>query len=488
MHTISNAQLSAATIELHAKTYPRGCAATWKGCCEDCCARLGNPNEPQVFRIPEPNLDRLREKFAKLSKKAVKLGFAPILLADQGTEDVAVTERVWNAAGTEMVDQPTGEVRRYYLFTIQGERPHLAGWEFVATLQHMTVEGEGSQNILRTSPTYNGGDLPIRFRTAVSTTCDHCHTSRYRKETFVVRSEAGEFKQIGRQCIADFLGGVSVDRIASFLEYLRGAADTCALEEGEGGWGAQDRRFSTTVFLAHVAAAIRVIGWVSRRKAEAMETEGTASVALQVMFARGKTRDQLDPKLFPVAEDFQRAEDAVSWARDYLTPELRAASDFNFNMWVALSQSAIDYSLTGMVGYTVAMYNKAKDIEMLEAKFANTSNSKHIGQVKDRVLLKVLLTREAGAFDSMFGTTYLHKFATPDGDVVTAYINQRLDVKPGFETYIKGTVTDHKVYKDKNETKLNRVVELTAAEYEAELEKVNKKTARAAKKAAKAAQ
>lgn len=205
-----------------------------------------------AFQIPEANLAGLQEKIAKLNKRAVKLGLDPIAVEVGAFTDIPVLDKD---------DRPTGELIRKFTVTIIGAQPKLNGWSFVATLEGM--EGEV---LIRRSPAVEA-DLPTRFRNfETCTVCEHCKVNRRRSETFVLQNEAGEFKQVGRQCLVDFLGSSATDPMAaaSYAELVWTAMEEAEAAGSGGGFGGGDGLVSMNVFLAHVAMGCRMDGWMSR--------------------------------------------------------------------------------------------------------------------------------------------------------------------------------------------------------------------------------
>jgi hypothetical protein len=221
---------------------------------QDLRARMnGSAN---LFKIPEENIAALQLKIAKLSKKALKLGSTPITMTVGAFVDVP-----------EMVNgKATGMVRRVFDVVVEGPTPRLNGWSFAATLERM--EGEV---MVRSTPSL-ATQLPTHYRNhATAGDCDHCKQNRRRAETFVLLHDDGRFVQVGRQCLSDFLGGANPQSEASMAELLWDACDDAeAAEESGSGGGSGGDRVDTVVWLAHVAAAIRVNGWMSKSKAQAI--------------------------------------------------------------------------------------------------------------------------------------------------------------------------------------------------------------------------
>ena len=207
-----------------------------------------------TFNVPESRLEWLKTEIAKLAKRANKIGCA------------VPTMSVGDSKMVEKKDDGVVTFTKTFEVVVEGAAPRINGWTFVATLDH--ADGEV---VLRTHPSFEG-QLPARFRNADPTHCDHCRLARRRSETFVLRNDAtGEFQQIGRQCLRDFLGHENPLSIASAAELLWELCETA--EAAEGGLGGGGNYVSTMEFLAFVAAAIRNKGWVSRKAAREAEAD-----------------------------------------------------------------------------------------------------------------------------------------------------------------------------------------------------------------------
>jgi len=139
----------------------------------------------QTFRIPDGNLEALRERLAKLSKKAVKLVGQPIEMKVIATEDVERKSKT--PYGETRLDLNGKEIGlgvfdRFHTVTVSGPRPKLAGWTFAAALDVVDVDGEKAV-MVRNAP---GETIPAHLREH-ATGCDHCNTERRRKTLYVLR-------------------------------------------------------------------------------------------------------------------------------------------------------------------------------------------------------------------------------------------------------------------------------------------------------------
>ena len=160
-----------------------------------------------VFRVVDAKLADLTDRIAKLNKKAVKLGTEPIslIVSDERAQEVIKEARpAMDAveASLEAIEGTRNYVERvvdYTFVIVNGETPMIAGWVFVATLDHEADEGADQGVGIRRAPVgvflrsrigeeaaaaVEGADLTA-YRHA-GNDCDHCGFNRRRKQTYVL--------------------------------------------------------------------------------------------------------------------------------------------------------------------------------------------------------------------------------------------------------------------------------------------------------------
>ena len=222
------------------------------------------PAALQVFEIPAEHMPGLLDKLAKLSKKSEKLIGKPINLNVLRELQTPLTRTNVMGRQVPVLDADGNPCLAIsYAVTIDAETPRINGWTFVATIDHSAATG----NIIRNNPNAVC-EIPTLYRT-VKPVCDHCGKIRSRRDTFLLHCDAtGEFKQIGRQCIRDFIG-YDVTSVVAMAEIVSSA--TPSDSDGASDWsgGMRDRRYIfVKTYLTHVAAIVRTVGWISRKDAE----------------------------------------------------------------------------------------------------------------------------------------------------------------------------------------------------------------------------
>ena len=415
--------------------------------------------------IPESKFDELQAKTAKLNRRAAKLGCPPIVV--EQVEERFVPVRKHN--GVEWVT--TGYKREVHV-RVAGVAPQVAGWTFVARLQH----GEGG-NIVSKAPSERSTQLDENLW-LVDPVCEHCKTKRARKDTFILRDASGSHRQVGRNCLADFLRTADVEMALTFWKYLHeieieiasgGDSDD---DEGLGGGGFRGRRYWHVESVLNAAAsAIRVLGWTSRAAAlsyvEASGGFGTGGRATSdtVEWLVDPPRPSSDPKvaeeerrlrkkLAPIERDSKVAIDTLEWIRRRLDP----TSDYERNLKVALTGDFIDPRTS--IGLVVsAVQAHLRRIGELDRK-ANPAKrpSQHVGEIGKRLRdlpCKILSTRQIVNDD---WTSTLVVFETDDGDQLKWFATGEHEFVVGARVKLTGTVKKHDEWKSTKATLLNRCV------------------------------
>jgi hypothetical protein len=451
----------------------------------------------KTYSIPDSNLPALKTKIEKLARKAEKLGLGQITLDITGHHDQGFCRN--REGDTVKCDlEHATSVVRYHHVEIEGETPHLAGWEFCATLQHLVADGEVI-NMLRTSPTFVG-ELPAKFRTASPENCDHCQkVIKSRKETFIVRDGTGQFKQVGRNCTQDFLGGKDPHDVAKYLELLIRASEE-AEGSGEFSGGSQDSFWNLSLVLALAATCCRIDGWVSRKAYQiAVERSGGEMAVAPATADSVKTILSPPPresKAFadwrkfeqehrPTEADIKLAEEALEYARETLTGR-ENLSDYEHNLYVATTQSMIPWKLMGICCSLVPFYTKEVS---RRSQNSDLEKSQHFGLDCKRLDVYATLHKATNT-EGFYGTTYILKFVTREGNVMTWFSSTSpgaLKLEIGKEVRMSVTPKGHKEFKGIKETQVSRcTVYSEEGRIEAEAKEA-KKASRDAKKAAKLA-
>lgn len=397
-----------------------------------------------VYEIKEENFARLVEKFGKMVRRSKKLRQDPprFEVIHEADEEIVVKKAdrmfvpdddyetygaVPRSNNLHLGDLPATEERRWvhYLYvTVEGQRPKVAGWEFVATIDH--TEGVP---IIKGVP--GAGNVPAKYRTT-GPRCDHCNKTRLRHETFIVRKtdDPTRFQQVGRNCLADFFDGASPEDIATAVMFWTEAGELLGADDDEeGGGGYYSMRYGLEHVLHVTQAVIENFGWMSATKAR--ELDGATPTSCRV-------RDYLNPPFKPDRDyfEFRRkvaekinieknqpvVEAALAWARG-LDPE--TAEDYLYNLHAVCVGEAIRLERLGLACSLLPAYRRFIDGEKKKEEGAKAPESDYVGEVGKRtIILDCRCVHVGEPFDNGFnfgGITRRILFAVGGKDILLWY-------------------------------------------------------------------
>lgn len=420
-------------------------------------------SETQVIKAKgwavEARLPELVDVLVRANKQALKLGVPGITYRRGAVED-RVVSRVVNAGGLEVKVKA-----RFVEVEIEGTIPVLpGGWTLIAVVNH-----EEGLPIVKNVP---GQELPAGQRER-GMICDHCQTSRGRKDTFVVRAENGDVRQVGRNCLADFLGvsGYSPEALLALIRFLAapldGFGDPDAEDFGYEGF-ARGRTTIDVVEVVQVAGAmIDEHGWVSRARSQASNGEeaATADGVARFLFPPSRPTEQELAERAQIRGRFtealaNEARAAIEWAARY-----EGDNDYLLNLKVIASREVVGFDKLGLAVSMMAAYRR--EVERLRERERKARSSTFIGEVKKREVFTLKLVAHR-AIDGYYGTTHRCEFETASGATVVWWASNDPTYGPdawpiGEERTVKATVKKHEEFKGLKTTVVTRVTEEAAS-------------------------
>lgn len=381
------------------------------------------------YLIHEGRIPALSDKIAKIARRAAKLGLSGPALR------VAGAPVLWD-------DRP------FVLLLVSGEQPCLSGWRFVAALDALTGEDGERLTIVRAIE-------PVAKRyTGWQGECEHCQLARKRLRGYVLRHDDGREAMVGSSCLGAFVPHGALDPLhaAQLAEWLHNAFSAAEEAEGSIGGGGSDV-LTLDRYLPYVAMAIREWGWVSRTKAREQGLGSTADAASGALFSTHRDTPR------PTAEDIERAQAAIDWAR---------AIDAETDDIYLLSCRALSYAgycngrTMGIAASIVAAHRRALNVAE-EQKRREASPSIHVGTPGKREAFSVTIEKMVD-IESDWGGKTLYVLRTPEGALLKAFhsggalrtkAGRKLDV--GDTATVKATVKKHGEYKGQKETVVHRI-------------------------------
>ena len=403
------------------------------------------------YEIAERNLPRLLEGVKVLNRKATRLGVRPVLVEELG-EEFRTLHREDPRSGRRWQTMV-----RYVTVRVTGEGPKVNGWTFAAVVTSL----DGT-NMLAAVPGLDR-DLPLAYRTAPPK-CDHCGLHRQRSETFVLHRQ-DRWVQVGRQCLKDFLGYNDPHRLADLCSMLAALRDLCAEAEddaeeegGGGGGGRSERWLPLPRYLTVVATLVRTAGWVSRGQARDNERlTATADQALMALFPYSESEHRLarETEAAITDADADQAAAALTWAQG-IPADTR--EDYLHNVRTIALRGMTNVKFAGVAASIIRAYQRVlADERRAERTRQVAATSRHFGTVGERAVF-TLTVEKVITLDGQFGTTYLHKFTDPQGNVAVWFSSsEKLD--EGETVTVKATVKRHDQREGVAQTILTRVAE-----------------------------
>lgn len=421
-----------------------------------------------TFNIPECNLHKLKRELKRLDKRASKLGLPGLLSYSFGESFSKEIER--SATGDFGISAYTYRVVIVYTpvtITVSGDILLPGGWHLVASLDHRSADTP----IIKGVP---GEEIPHLYRTRKSI-CEHCSTNRVRNDTFVIRNSEGEYKQVGRTCIADYLG--SKDALA-IAQYYVAIADKFfsgdELDEDYMSFRRVDEHWKLDDCLAFVSAIIRADGWVPRSSYNGAPTADIAWEWLSRNFepytvkGRYGHSETITP---PTVEssDKERAAESLKWLANYESP-----TDYIYNCQAISTAGYATKRTIGIAASIISSYARATERELKrKQRESERGPSEHFGEPKRRERGVVVDVTGASPYESQYGSGMRVSMVTvvddtpdtPASDLVwfgTGEAAHKLEA--GRRYVVDLTVKKHDEFRGRKQTIVNRVAIKSEAE------------------------
>ncbi len=379
----------------------------------------------QAYDIPSQNLRRLVNDIVGINRKNEKWGLPSIVLEEQKIERRQFDQYLWYPV---------------YTMALRGESPILKGWRFVAIAEHH--EGTNDVHVI---PGEIALEKLIPFVDA-PLKCDHCGLERERSSVFILQHTVDEkLVEIGRSCLADFLGTSEAMEAARQTEYLILAADACQHSThlvsfvGRGSY-----LWDTQNFLEWAAACIRVNGYVTHQQASRYNMVSTSESAREaiVAYAEGNVA------FHPTDEDKEYATRALAWVRGLTEYE----SDYARSLYEVCTSDLLSLRQAGLAVSVFTGYDKAREFESFNAEVAKHSEWQGKLKVRSEFTVNVI---DAKPKETRFGVNIRYLLLDDDGNYYEWFASAPL-LENGGRYKIVGQVRVHDIYNGIKRTVLSR--------------------------------
>lgn len=386
-----------------------------------------------IFKIPAMNLQKLEDKISELQKKAEKLGSSPISIT---------------VMGQKVISDKNGK-NLYYIVKIDGEAPKLKGWKLIGILDH-----DGGTPLIRTVP---GEVVPPEYRKA-SNYCDYCRTNRYRIVTYILQSDQGIYKQVGSNCIKDFLGGTDPKVFASMASCLRDIMVTAeSLQNYDGGIGGTPSHLPTSYYLAWCVAIIKKYGFVS--KAKSSENNPSTTERVHKNLFSGNTI-QGHEKIEADEGDFEKANVILGFIKEHIGEKEKSGSqisDFEHNLLGLANRNIYDYRYAGFIAAMVPYYERETEKKNVknQEQHGPTNKSQHLGKEGEKIQANVTVNFVTSR-ETTYGLTFIVNMIDDSGNKLTWFASKDPSMHKGKKYRIQGTIKSLGEYQGEKSTVITR--------------------------------
>ncbi len=398
--------------------------------------------------IPLRRLEEFESRMSKLAKRARKLG-----VIEPTWELKAVrteTHRVETKLNPITMESSREVKVRVADIEIVHQAVKLADWDLLAKIDPIA----GGTFTINVVP--GNDELANQIsRDLDPLKCDHCNTRRRRNATFIVRHQDGTMKQVGRNCLKDFLGHVSPEHIAAMVSFMGELIKMGDSDDWGFGGMRFDPRTDLVMLLEATAAVVRVFGWVPRSQAQF--STPTADTVTTLLIGRGDHADRLRREVQVGDVDVERAEQVIGWVRGMGEQN----SVFLNNLRAIFTVDEVDPKNFGFACSAISAFMRHLDRQAeIIRKRESHKNSRHVGEIKKRQVFDSLHVDSVRSFETDFGTTTLIKFTDKDGNLIVWFASGDKvdDFRLGAEVDLKATVTKHDEFRGEKQTVVNRGV------------------------------
>ncbi len=394
-----------------------------------------------IYNIPIQNLPKFLEKSGKLIDRIERKGLHGVVSVEVHPE-------------LDFVEHGKEESTLYRPVFVNAVAPKFNGWTFAASLQRTKSE-HGVGTVIRRSPGVEA-DLS-KWQKETASWCDHCQTSRYRRNTYIVKHDDGSLKEVGSSCIRDFLGQIDLNRLAEYFKFLNGMV---FLRHNYGSTH-ENPTYSTEQFLGYAAQTVLDYGWVSQSKAEYGEKHATSMEASYafcwyVLGTRPQRWTTAPPK--PSEEAIHIATRVMEEA---LSMDLsNENSDWKYNIKTLCTLGVMEMRNIGLMTSAVLLYfrpvwQEEKRLKDLEAIADSSVLNEWIGVAGIRQDFGIVELVKVIPSETQYGALFVHKFVDADGRTLAWFTGSNHELG---QYILKGTVKKHAEWNSIKETHVSRCV------------------------------
>lgn len=380
-----------------------------------------------TFIIPVTVKDDLEKRLVKFAKKANAYNCN---FSYSFGNEITVTRDVY-----ETIEGAYGRLEKSFVgsenvfgieITIESDIIRKDGYTIVAAIDH-----DDNGNIVKKID--DSYEIPVSWY-KMTPYCQHCNTRHVKKHTYMIQDPAGNVIQVGRSCLKDYCGidPVLIVAYQNITDLIENDYDI----DGYDFSGSGDYAYDVCDVIAMANDIIGKYGYV-----KSDESNSTKSRLLDKVNRMDPTEES--KKLAAAMKEYFSGKDYAD------------LTDYQRNVKSLLAAGYTRLNAFGYLAYAPVEYKKMieKDQRKQMQKDA-AANSDYMGKVGDRISVDVKDVKLITSWETVYGFTYLYKFLTNDGNVLTWFASRSINTVTAKK--ITGTVKEHKDYNGEKQTILTR--------------------------------
>ena len=373
------------------------------------------------YTIVKELIPMFEEKLDKFAKKFSKYG-----------------SYTYNKSEPYVCDDEDSRWYKYTVVDIELDASYKVGdYSFVASLEWVD---DANENLIKKA----SEDVYVPPIYKSRRMCDHCHTSRNRVHTIILKNnESGEYVQVGKSCVRDYIG-VDLGNYASFLSFFDSIDEFLEMTEfkGQTHW---KKNYTVREILEQACEEANKNGYISKSVAIDNDVDSTSQ---RVFYAiMGITN--LDGKL--LYELHKVDEHTNEMVRDVYNffENLDSDNDYINNLKTLLK---VEYVQADKLGMVVSMVGTKLRIENENRERELRTPSEYIGSVGDKITFRAI-PKCIYSTPSQFGYFYIYKMISNNNVIVW---NTSKNLEEDVELEFVATVKEHSVYRGEKQTEITR--------------------------------
>jgi hypothetical protein len=357
-------------------------------------------------KLFEAGLQDLRDKVAKLNKRAVRHGMVEVVL---------------RVVSSEMVDRRYPGGKSYptlqHDVEIDGCEPCINGFRLLARVEFNPIVG----TLVHANPAV-GDDCDLSRYRSIEPICEHCNSRRNRNDVFVLAGPDGHRKIVGRNCLADYIRSGDAETLARWADMMDSFVSSGDADPNECcdhyDRGRANPEMALVPFLRIVAMVKRRCGWLGRTKArDSFDGIATVDIAGRVIYGCGPHHERWMKEMGFEAEDGDAdyAEKAAEWAAGL---DCNDSNEYRYTIGQIGRAGAVDLrKLDGYAASILIAYDMDCERAKERAEKAKTAkNTVYFGSLKKREKGIRVTCKGVRSHDGYYGVTTIIRFEFyPDG-------------------------------------------------------------------------